>query len=444
MNRKMAALLLCAVYLFLFASCGKEEQTETEWSELQMAQALWDSQPGMDSQALLYGEPNFGGYLADAYQISSSDVVGGAVLYAGGVYAQEIAVLRLDAGADVHTAAGALEDYIFAREGAFAGYAPEQYAILKQSAAAERGRYVALLICPDQDAAQDAFATCFTTPPPPPAAVRESDAAAADPEPKPEPEPDPGPKPETDPESEIQSAPAPNPEPQPAPEPESETQSALTPDPGSESEPPSEPEQETETIWTYDASRITAAWFSGVREGLCAEDLAILSVLDQIPALEDTSLSDYDRELALHDWMLEWAEYDPGAISSGPVGEPIPHNDNPYGFLLGRKGICLGYSTTFQLLMDLSGIECLTVRGAAHQGTDDHAWNLVRLEGEWYAVDVTWDDPVSTYPIPVSSLTAHWFFNVTSDFLRKNDHQWDADAVPEATGTALAWAGGIW
>lgn len=450
LNRKIVSLLLSAC-LLLLASCGKQEpeQTETGWSEEQMARAVWDSQPDLDSRALLYGETDFGGYLADAYRIDPSDVAGGAVLYAGGVSAQEIAVLRLSADADVQAAVNALEDYIFAREGAFEGYAPEQYEILKQSAAAERGRYIALLICPDQGAAQDAFAACFTAPPPQPPAKREPAAAVSEPvpepvpEPAPEPEIEPQPEPEQDPEPQPEQDPEQTPEPEsepetvPAPEPEPESQPAAGPE--SEAEPEMEPEPEPELDWTYDASRIAAAWFSGAREGLRVEDLEILSVLDQIPALTAPSLSVYDRELALHDWMLEWAEYDPGALSSGPIGDPIPHNDDPYGFLLGRKGICLGYTTTFQLLMDLCGIECLSVHGAAHWGTDDHAWNLVRLEGEWYAVDVTWDDPVSAYP--VSRSTAHRYFNVTSDFLRENDHQWDDSAVPEAGGTAFAWAG---
>ena len=479
LNRKVFALTLAAACLLLLASCGKQEQeqAETGWSEAQMARVIWDSQPDLACQTLLYGETDFDSYLADVYRIDPPDVAGGAVLYAGGVSAQEIAVLRLGGDADIQAAVDALENYIFAREGAFEGYAPEQYAILKQSAAAERGRYIALLICPDQNAARDAFAACFTDPPPQTSEEREPAAAAANPEPLPEPVPDPEPEPEPEREAEPQSAPEPEqesepqpeqeseqePEPQPAPEPEQESEpqpeqeseqepepqpapepeqeSEPQPEQESEPEPEPQPQPEPESDWSYDTARIRiiSAWFSGVREGLRTEDLEILSVLDQIPALTDPSLSAYDRELALHDWMLEWAEYDPGALSSGPVGDPMPHNDDPYGFLLGRKGICLGYTTTFQLFMDLCGIECLSVHGASHLGTDAHAWNLIRLEDEWYAVDVTWDDPVSA--TPVSNFTAHRYFNVTSDFLRENDHQWDDSAVPEAEGTAFAWAG---
>ena len=75
----------------------------------------------------------------------------------------------------------------------------------------------------------------------------------------------------------------------------------------------------------------------------------------------------------------------------------------------------------------------------SHGGTDEHAWNLVELDGEWYCVDVTWDDPISNSP--VSERMAHRYFNVTSEFLRQNDHQWDETQAVEAAGTAWAWQG---
>lgn len=388
MKRTLFALLLHIACLFLLASCGKS--VETEWSELQMAQSIWITQQALPCETLSWGGEDFGGYLSDAYGLTLSDVTGGAVLYAGGVNAQEIAVLHLKDQSAVKSAQKTLESYIDARAGAFAGYAPEQYAILENSGTATRGTYIALLICPDQNTAENAFALCFTAPVPKDPTALDPNAVLTLPEPEPEPEPETAP--------------------------------------------------ETDSAWTYDESRIINAWTSGNREGLCAEDLAILSVLDEVPALTNPELSDYDRELALHDWMLAWAEYDPGALSSGPKGEPIPHNDNPYGFLLGRKGICLGYANTFQLFMDLSGIECLTVRGMSHEGNDEHAWNLVKLENEWYAVDVTWDDPVTSLPFLISETIAHNYFNVTSEYLRKRDHQWDESAFPEAEGTALAWS----
>ena len=405
-----------------------------------MARAILDTQntQGVMADVMLFGDRDgiFDSYLADYYGLNPETVADGYIMYPTGVTALEVAVLRLKDGADAKQAVKALTDYIDSRAGAFAGYAPEQYAIVENSSAVSRGQYAALLICPDQEAAQAAFAACFTSEPPPdpvegpPPSPQDNDPpspAVEAPEPEPEPEPppelDPGPEPEPglDPEPELGFDPEPVPEPGPTPEPE--------PEPDHEPEP--------QGPWSYDGQRILDAWNTGSRDGLWEQDLAILEILESIPALTDSTLTDYERELALHDWMIDWAEYDPGALSNNPRGEPMPDNDNPYGFLTGKKGICLGYAYTFQLMMDLSGIECLTVHGMSHEGTAEHAWNLVKLDGEWYAVDTTWDDPVASFQ--VSESTAHLYFNVTDAFLRQRDHRWDEASVPAAAGTTWTW-----
>ena len=442
MKRKTAARLLLICLLCLLSACGKAEPAETAWSEAQMARAVWDSQGvAEEAGALLFGGGDFTAYISEYYQIPPDSVLGGAILYAGGVSAQEVAVLRL---ADAEAADGAekaLQRYINDRAGAFAGYAPEQYAIVENSGTAGRGQYAVLLICPDQRAGLDAFAACFTAAPP---AGEPSFASAGQPDPPAKPEAETPPPPE-EPEPAEEPAASEEPPAQPPdespeiPREETEPESETVPEPEAEPEPRPEPEPEPEPQgpWSYDRERIVSAWSSGNRDGLREQDLDILEVLDGIPALADGTLSDYERELALHDWMIDWAEYDPGALSNNPRGEPLPDNDNPYGFLTGRKGICRGYASTFQLLMELSGIECVTVDGASHAGTAEHAWNLVRLDGDWYAVDATWDDPVTS--VPVLPFMAHMYFNVTSEFLRQTDHQWDEAAVPEAEGTALVW-----
>ena len=428
MNRlRMTLLFYIAALLCLSTACGGQKEegpAQTDWSPAQMARAVWDSQPVLEGYPLASGDEDFEPYLRDPLGVDPADVAEGAVLYAGGVNAQEVVVLRMAEEEDVEDALKTLADYADARAGAFAGYAPEQYDIAEGAAVAERGQYAMLFIVPDQDAARDAMAGCFLLPPP-----EEPPAVPVSGEPGPVPEPEvPTPAPEPVPDVEPDSAPAPEPDPAPEPGPDPETDPAPEPDPA----PPAEP-------WTYDQSRIVTAWTSGDRTGLYQEDLDILAVLEQIPALTDPDLSLYQRELALHDWMLDWAEYDPGALSSGPVGEPMPHNDDPYGFLTGRKGICTGYASTFQLLMELCGIPCLTVNGTSHGGTEEHAWNLVQLGEDWYAVDVTWDDPVASFEVP--PYMAHMYFNVTSNFLRQNDHSWAPEGVPEASGMALAWAG---
>jgi transglutaminase/protease-like cytokinesis protein 3 len=83
--------------------------------------------------------------------------------------------------------------------------------------------------------------------------------------------------------------------------------------------------------------------------------------------------------------------------------------------------------------MDMLGIECIIVRGTSWQGEEEHMWNMVRLEdGEWYCVDVTWNDTLYGESDAEGAPVPHKYFNVTSDFMRANDHQWNELRVPVA------------
>lgn len=375
-KRVCACLLAC---LLCLSGCGREPEDASGWTALQMARAILASQGAAEAVTELAGA-DFAAYAGQCYQLDPRQVEDGAVLAAGGVSALEIAVLRLTE--DGAQAAEALEDYIAARAGAFTGYAPEQAAILAHSTAVSRGRYAALLICSDPAEARAAFNACFEGPP-------------------------------------AEEPPVP-----------------LAPRP---QEPPVSGEEEQDGGWRYDRQRLLSAWEEG-GTGLADRDQVILqSCRDLLGEIITEEMSDYEKELAVHDWMIAWAEYDQAALSSLPGAQPTPDSDNPYGFFTGRAAICTGYTSTFQLLMDLLDIECVTVEGTAYNGTEDHAWNMVRLDGDWYCVDVTWDDPVSS--TPVSPAAAHMYFNVTSDFMRQFGHQWDEEGVPAAEAGAWAWRG---
>ena len=107
-----------------------------------------------------------------------------------------------------------------------------------------------------------------------------------------------------------------------------------------------------------------------------------------------------------------------------------PASSTPYGPLVNGKGICIGFATAFQLLMDMAGVECITVVGADDSNRGDHAWNMVRLYGNWYCVDVGWDSNIREEG--VSDGWSWQFFNVTSDYMAASNHQWDYANTPEA------------
>ena len=191
----------------------------------------------------------------------------------------------------------------------------------------------------------------------------------------------------------------------------------------------------------YDTAAIRDAWAAGSSDGLSNHDRAIYGVAKAVldKTIQD-GMSDYEKEEALYNWVVSNVNYD--WTHQDVMTETPRESYTPYGGLVERKAVCLGYATTFQLLMDLAGVECITVVGASSSSSSDHAWNMVKLEGEWYCVDPTWDASYHGY-LQGEELMAstHRYFNVTSDYMRQTDHQWDYDNVPEATATRFRWDG---
>ena len=63
--------------------------------------------------------------------------------------------------------------------------------------------------------------------------------------------------------------------------------------------------------------------------------------------------------------------------------------------LVTHEGVCEAYARSMQLALNRLGIPCVPVHGLQTSGTPEaHMWNAVRIEGNWYVVDATWDDPV--------------------------------------------------
>ena len=115
---------------------------------------------------------------------------------------------------------------------------------------------------------------------------------------------------------------------------------------------------------------------------------------------------EYDRELFLHDALVRIAEYSDEADTANTA----------VGTLLKGKGVCAGYALGMKLMCDISGIESCIVRGTAvsETGAEAHAWLVVRIGGNWYHVDPTWDDPVNERS--ADQLT-HAYFNLPTDWI---------------------------
>ena len=97
---------------------------------------------------------------------------------------------------------------------------------------------------------------------------------------------------------------------------------------------------------------------------------------------------DYDKVLYVHDWLTSNVKYDQTLSNK--------NKDSIYGAIKEGEAVCGGYAKAFKYLLDRLNINCIIVQGVGTNelGQENHAWNLVELDGKWYGVDCTWDDPI--------------------------------------------------
>ena len=99
--------------------------------------------------------------------------------------------------------------------------------------------------------------------------------------------------------------------------------------------------------------------------------------------------SQYEQVREVHNWLINNIEYDVNLEAQEPY--------SIVGALTEGKAVCEGYARSFKYILDELNIPCVLVSGTGTNSngeTESHAWNYVQLNGNWYAVDVTWDDPV--------------------------------------------------
>ncbi|MBP6491340.1 MAG: hypothetical protein KA282_00070 [Clostridia bacterium] len=132
-----------------------------------------------------------------------------------------------------------------------------------------------------------------------------------------------------------------------------------------------------------------------------------------------SQLTFYEKELALHDYLVENVTYESADKSYHKAHSAV-------GALLHGRAVCEGYAMAFKLLCDAVGLSCIVLHGTAtnSDGKGNHAWNIVKLDGKCYHIDVTWDGCSKT-----DSQTSRNCFNLTDDDMSQ-DHTWDRVLLP--------------
>ena len=132
--------------------------------------------------------------------------------------------------------------------------------------------------------------------------------------------------------------------------------------------------------------------------------------------LQNATGDTYQDIKMVHDYLVDSISYD-SSLSK-------PYIYNIYGALVEKLCVCEGYARSMKYLLDSLDIPCTIVigKGTNSEGkTENHAWNYVEIEGKWYAIDATWDDPVIIGNGTLSQSSKYRYFLKGSNEMAK-DH----------------------
>lgn len=177
-------------------------------------------------------------------------------------------------------------------------------------------------------------------------------------------------------------------------------------------------------IWCRyaDATRMLAAHRNpALRRELNSRERRALDVAEQrVQALLQPEMGDLEKVRAIHDDLVKRTRF---RLAAGGDAAAV---------LLEGEGLCEAYARAALLLCRLAGAPCRLVCGMAKRR---HVWNMVQVNGQWYHMDVSKDDPS---PLAGSKEVHYRYFCRTDEEMART-HHWKRDGLPSTPSSPLFW-----
>ncbi len=149
-------------------------------------------------------------------------------------------------------------------------------------------------------------------------------------------------------------------------------------------------------------------------------ETTVTNIINQV-ITENMSIEEQIK--AIHDYIINHTKYD---INRSDNKVTTYHSDTAYGTLIEHYGICGGYADSMKLFLDYLKIPNYKI------SSENHVWNLVYLNDQWYHLDLTWDDPVTSTG---EDVLEYDYFLITSKELQEletDQHVFDVSIYQEA------------
>lgn len=140
----------------------------------------------------------------------------------------------------------------------------------------------------------------------------------------------------------------------------------------------------TESIYTHISGYgnfLTVTYDFEYNESRTETDLINKKVEELLVEWNIDSLSDFEKVKTIHDYIINNASYDIHL-----------EKFSAYHNLISKSSTCQGYITIGYKMLTEAGIPCRIISGLGNG--QSHGWNIVKLDGVWYNIDLTWDDPI--------------------------------------------------
>lgn len=138
-------------------------------------------------------------------------------------------------------------------------------------------------------------------------------------------------------------------------------------------------------------------------------------------------MTDFEKEMQIVQYLIAQVSY---PYSRYQAGKDTADDHSAYGALVLGEAVCEGYAEAFCWLADACGLETKFIIGSYHG--ERHSWVMVKLDGHWYHVDLSADDPV----INGSSLNGFGWGKLWNRYLNRTDQEFMRDHVWEPLSDA--------
>ncbi|MDR3313713.1 MAG: hypothetical protein LBS96_04560 [Oscillospiraceae bacterium] len=190
--------------------------------------------------------------------------------------------------------------------------------------------------------------------------------------------------------------------------------------------------------FSMDGNTVSYIWFmyTAAISVVKAQAARLAAEVEYILSLVPAGLSQVETVLWVNEYLAMNVYYP--VIPANSAEDPYWFN--VYGILANGIGVCQGYALANCLLLDKLGVTCAFVVSDQM----NHAWNLVRLDGQWYHVDTTWNDGATEYHLlDVPGYVNHNYF-LLSDSVMKDANHSHHDWVAPAAATSNTYRNYFW